>query len=121
MARFVVDLGDIDMDRESQEALADEIQKVVLARVAELRIQKPFVIKFPIPFPGIILGPEFDRVLERVEVEVVMARRLMRQDTRHQNRAPRSEQLTVNDDFSINCYAWTNFFWKLYFRRFAFN
>jgi len=64
MARFVVDLGDIKMSREAQQALADDIQKVVLARVAEVRIDKPFAIKFPIPFPGIILGPEFDRVLE---------------------------------------------------------
>ncbi len=64
MARFVVDLGDIDMDRESQEELADDIQKAVLSRIAHMRIDKPFVIKFPIPFPGIILGPEFERVLE---------------------------------------------------------
>lgn len=64
MARFVVDLGDIEMGREAQQALADDIQKVVMARVAEIRIDKPFAIKFPIPFPGIILGPEFDRVLE---------------------------------------------------------
>ena len=63
MARFVIDLGDIDMDRESQEELANELQKVALARVAEIRIDKPFVIKFPIPFPGIILGPDFDDVL----------------------------------------------------------
>lgn len=63
MARFVVDLGDFDIDRESQEALADEIQRTVLSYVAELRIEKPFVIKFPIPFPGIILGPDFDSVL----------------------------------------------------------
>ena len=63
MARFVIDLGDIDMDRESQEDLANEIQKVVLARVAEIRIEKPFAIKFPIPLPGIILGPDFDVVL----------------------------------------------------------
>ena len=64
MPRFVVDLGDIDMDAESQEALANEIQKVVLARVAEMRIDKPFAIKFPIPLPGIVIGPDFDRVLE---------------------------------------------------------
>jgi hypothetical protein len=64
MARFVVDLGHIELSREAQHDLADEIQKVVLARVAETRIEKPFAIKFPIPFPGIILGPEFDRVLE---------------------------------------------------------
>lgn len=64
MARFVVDLGDIEMDRESREELADDIQKVVLSRIATMRIDKPFVIKFPIPFPGIILGPEFGRVEE---------------------------------------------------------
>lgn len=64
MARFVVDLGDIDMDREVQNQLSSEIQKVVLARLAGLRIEKPFVIKFPIPFPGIIIAPDFDRVLD---------------------------------------------------------
>jgi hypothetical protein len=64
MPRFVVDLGDLDMDAESQEALANEIQKVVLARVAEMRIEKPFAIKFPIPLPGIVIAPDFDRVLE---------------------------------------------------------
>lgn len=63
-ARFVIDLGDIDMDRESQQELADDLQKVVLSRLAELRLERPIAIKFPIPFPGIILGPEFDSVLK---------------------------------------------------------
>ena len=64
MARFVIDLGDIDMDRESQEELANELRKVALSRVASMRIKNPFVVKFPIHFAGMILGPEFDRVIK---------------------------------------------------------
>lgn len=64
MARFVVDLGDIDMDREVQDQLSADIQRVVLSRLAGMPIEKPFVIKFPIPFPGIIIAPDFDRVFD---------------------------------------------------------
>ncbi len=64
MPRFVIDLGDIDMDDDAIDRLNGELQKVALTHVADLRLDKPLAIKFPYPFPwGIIIGPDFDRVL----------------------------------------------------------
>ena len=69
MARFVIDLGGIDMSQDDQEALNAELQKVALSHVAELRLDKPLAIKFPRPFPwGIIIGPDFDDVLRNEEL-----------------------------------------------------
>lgn len=69
MPRFVIDLGDIDMDEDAQNALNAELQKVALSHVAQLRLDKPLAIKFPRPFPiGIIIGPDFDDVLRREQM-----------------------------------------------------
>lgn len=65
MPRFVIDLGEIDMSEDDVERLNADLQKVALNHIAELRLDKPLAFKFPRPFPwGIIIGPDFDRVLQ---------------------------------------------------------
>ncbi len=74
MTRFVIDLGDIEMSDRDQEKLNSDLQQVALSYVSGLRIDKPLAVKFPYPFPwGIIIGPDFARVLE---VEKVLGKAL---------------------------------------------
>jgi hypothetical protein len=60
MPRFVVDLGDVQMDRDSQEALNAAIQKTALSFLADVRVDKPFVTRFPREWLGIIIRPDID-------------------------------------------------------------
>lgn len=62
MPRFVVDLGDIDMCTEAQSALNRDIQKVALGHLAELRMERPLAIRFPIDWIGLIARLDFDRL-----------------------------------------------------------
>ncbi len=65
MTRFVIDLGDIDMEKETIEELNADLQKTAMSYVARLRFEEPLVVKFPRPFPwGIIIRPELDDVLK---------------------------------------------------------
>lgn len=69
MPRFVVDLGDIQMDRDSQEELNAAIQKTALSYLSDIRVDKPFVTRFPREWLGIIIRPDIDvlnKDLERV-------------------------------------------------------
>ncbi|GAB5437378.1 MULTISPECIES: hypothetical protein [Roseobacteraceae] len=65
MARFVVDTGDLDMDRNSELELQSDIQKLVLGHVARTGFEKPWITKFPHEWYGIILNPELDPLLGR--------------------------------------------------------
>lgn len=69
MARFVVDLGDIELSKESQAQLANEIQTTALAHVARADFRKPLAVKFPIEWIGIIIRPDFDQLVQ-VEKEL---------------------------------------------------
>ncbi len=69
MPRFVVDLGDIDMSTEAQSALNRDIQKVALGHLAEMRMERPLAIRFPIDWVGLIARLDFDR-LAGVEKEL---------------------------------------------------
>lgn len=68
MARFVVDTGDVELDRASEMQLQSEIQSLVLSHVARAGFEKPWVTKFPQEWYGIILHPELDPVLQREAV-----------------------------------------------------
>lgn len=62
MARFVIDTGDVEMSRDDQMELQTELQQVSLAHIARLGYDKPFAVKFPREWWGIILHPELDRI-----------------------------------------------------------
>lgn len=65
MARFVIDLGDMDISDSDAEELNAELQQVALKHVAGWRPKEPLAFKFPEIFPrGIIIRHEFERVLE---------------------------------------------------------
>jgi len=69
MTRFVIDLGDLDMEKETIEELNADLQKTAMAYVARLRFEKPLVVKFPRPFPwGIIIRPDLENVLKSEEL-----------------------------------------------------
>ena len=69
MPRFVIDLGDIDMDKNTIEELNADLQRTAMRYVARFDFDKPLVVKFPRPFPwGIIFRPDFDDVLRAEEV-----------------------------------------------------
>ncbi|MFC3613666.1 hypothetical protein ACFORG_07820 [Lutimaribacter marinistellae] len=65
MARYVVDTGDLKMDRDSELQLQGEIQKLVLGHIARTGFEKPWVTKFPREWYGIILHPDLDPLLDR--------------------------------------------------------
>ncbi len=65
MTRFVVDLGDIDLSRDVQAMISEDIQKTVLSHVARLQLEKPFVTKFPREWWGLIMHDHFDGLFER--------------------------------------------------------
>lgn len=64
MTRFVVDLGDIALPKDTQVALNADIQKLVLGHLAGMRFDQPFVTKFPRDWWGLIARPDFDRLFE---------------------------------------------------------
>lgn len=68
MTRFVVDLGDIDLSRDVQAMISEDIQKTVLGHVARLQLDKPFVTKFPKEWWGLIMHDNFDRLFEREQL-----------------------------------------------------
>ncbi len=65
MARYIVDTGDLKMDRDSELELQSDIQRLVLGHVARTGFEKPWVTKFPRDWYGIILHPDLDPLLER--------------------------------------------------------
>ncbi len=65
MTRFVIDTGDLDMDRESELELQSQLQRVVLGHIAETGFEKPWVTKFPRDWYGAILNPEIDPIFDR--------------------------------------------------------
>lgn len=67
MPRFVIDLGDLDMSKADQDALAGDLQKLALGRVADLRFEKPIGIYFPRDWWGLILDPNWDGIFGRAE------------------------------------------------------
>jgi hypothetical protein len=64
MTRFVVDLGDIALSKDAQAALNADIQKVALAHIAGLNLDKPHVFRFPREWWGFILREDFEAMLE---------------------------------------------------------
>lgn len=64
MTRFVVDLGDIKLSRDMQATISEDIQKTVLGHVARLKLDKPFVTKFPKEWWGLIMHDQFDGIFE---------------------------------------------------------
>ncbi|MCG3266808.1 hypothetical protein [Yoonia sp. I 8.24] len=69
MARFAIDLGEMPMSKEDQLQLQNELQSVALKHVARLGYDKPFAVKFPREWWGIILHPDLDR-LGDIEAEI---------------------------------------------------
>ncbi len=65
MARFVIDTGDVEMDKASETNLNSQIQRLVLGHIAETGFEKPWVVKFPREWYGIILHPELDPIFDR--------------------------------------------------------
>jgi hypothetical protein len=63
MPRFVIDLGDIEMSAEAQSSLNSDLQKVALTHLSGLRYDRPFAIRFPHEWLGLILRADFDRIL----------------------------------------------------------
>ena len=69
MPRFVIDLGDIDMDKQTVEDLNSELQRTALSYIARFDFDKPLAVRFPRPFPwGIISRPDFEDVLKAEEI-----------------------------------------------------
>lgn len=64
MARFVIDTGDIEISKDDQMALQTELQQVAMGHVAKMGFDKPFAVKFPREWYGIILHPELGRIPE---------------------------------------------------------
>jgi hypothetical protein len=62
MPRFVIDLGDIEMSPEAQASLNGDLQKVALGHLAGLRYEKPFAIRFPRDWLGLILRRDFEHI-----------------------------------------------------------
>lgn len=61
MTRFVVDLGDLEISKATEAQISQNIQKTVLASLADLKLDNPFVIGFPYPWPGFIWRRDFDQ------------------------------------------------------------
>lgn len=59
MARFVVDLGDIELSKEAEAQMANEFQTTALSYVAKADFRRPLAVKFPIDWIGIIIRPDF--------------------------------------------------------------
>ena len=68
MNRFVIDLGDIPLSKEASAALNAELQKVALAHIAGLQLDKPWVFKLPKDWRGLIMRPDFEAILEGQKV-----------------------------------------------------
>lgn len=65
MARFVIDLGDMELSDADAQELNAELQQVALKHVAAARPKAPLAFKFPDIFPwGIIIRHDLDRVLD---------------------------------------------------------
>ena len=64
MARFVVDLGDIEMNKDQEMALSGAIQKVAMAHLAQIAVEKPFVSHFPREWYGYILRREIGGLID---------------------------------------------------------
>ncbi len=65
MTRFVVDLGDIELSRDLQAAISEDLQKTALGHMAKLRIDQPFITKFPKDWWGLVMHRQFDGLFER--------------------------------------------------------
>ena len=59
MARFVVDIGDVQMSKESMLELNKTIQSVALAHIGKHAATDLLVTKFPREWWGIIIHPDF--------------------------------------------------------------
>lgn len=64
MTRFVVDLGDIALSKETKAAINADMQKVALTHIAGLHAEQPYVIRFPRDWWGFILRQDFEAMLE---------------------------------------------------------
>ncbi len=64
MTRFVVDLGDIALPKETQAKIASDVQKLVLGHIAEIRFEKPFITKFPKEWWGLVARLKLEHLLE---------------------------------------------------------
>ncbi|MCP5088938.1 MAG: hypothetical protein GY952_19320 [Rhodobacteraceae bacterium] len=64
MARFVVDLGDMEMSSAAEAEMAGVIQKAVLGQVADLRYNEPFAVYFPREWLGFIARRDLGRLKE---------------------------------------------------------
>lgn len=73
MTRFVIDLGDVKLSREAQQELTAELQSVALGKVAAdgagSIVDKPFAIRFPIEWQGLILRDQLEDIL-KVEKQI---------------------------------------------------
>ncbi|WP_137703043.1 hypothetical protein [Marimonas lutisalis] len=68
MARFVIDLGDVELSREAEMELSAELQKVALGHVAASGagriVEQPFAIRFPHEWLGLILRHKIDDIIQ---------------------------------------------------------
>ena len=64
MTRFVVDLGDIELPKDLQMAISEDLQKTVLGHVAKLRWDDPFVVKFPKDWWGLIMRKRLEGIVD---------------------------------------------------------
>lgn len=64
MTRFVVDLGDIALSKETQAAISGDMQKLVLGHLAGMRYDQPFVTKFPRDWWGLVARHDFDMLFD---------------------------------------------------------
>lgn len=73
MARFVIDLGNVELSRDAEQELASQLQKVALGAVAAAGagkiVEQPFAIRFPREWLGLILRERLDDILQ-VEKQV---------------------------------------------------
>ena len=68
MARFVIDLGDVEMSKDAQAQLNTQLQQTALAAVAGIKVDKPLVVRFPWEWLGIILRRDIDGIFEADKV-----------------------------------------------------
>ena len=69
MTRFVFDLGDVALSKETAAAINTDIQKAVIVHLAGMHMPQPLVMKFPLDWLGFILRMDLE-ALQKGEQQV---------------------------------------------------
>lgn len=62
MPRFVIDLGDIEMNPEKVQAINADLQKTALSHLTGIKFERPIAIRFPWEWLGLVARLDLDRI-----------------------------------------------------------